>query len=178
MNSNKKSPAVDVAKDFAASSPDTAIMLPSGVRIQIAPVSAALIEAVSSRVKDPAVPIIFNQDKNRNEEYPLDPAYVAELSDTSRRRAVASMDALYMFGIELIDGLPKDNGWINKLKFLEKHGDLDLSEYDLDDVMDQEFLYKRFIVGSADVIGKITKISGMSPEEVAEAETSFQGNQT
>lgn len=173
---NKKSPVVDVAKDISQDPTNNIIELPSGVRVMLSPVSAALIQAVSSRIKDPPVPIRFNEEKGRDEEYPLDPAYISALTEAANQRGVANMDAMYMFGIDLVDGLPESTKWLTQLRFLEKHGNLDLSEYDLEDQMDQEFLYKRFIVGSTDILMKITRLSGMTGEEVSEAESSFPGN--
>jgi len=52
-----------------------------------------------------------------------------------------------------------------------------LSGYDLDNEIDREFLYKRFVASNAEVIAKVSRLSGVvTPEEVALAEESFPGN--
>ena len=60
---------------------------------------------------------------------------------------------------------------------MQSMGMLDLTtEYDLDDPLIKELVFKKFVGVTTDVITKVTEISGISPEEVAAAEESFQGN--
>lgn len=175
-NSNKpvdsKSPAVAVAHENL-SEEDGFVTLSNGARAMIRPVSISLITEVSNRVKDPEVPTFYNEEKGRDEPNPNHPSYIRALQEAENRRGIASLDAMVMFGIELVDGLPKDEKWIKKLRTMERIGALDLSVYDLEDDIDKEFLYKRFIAVGTEDLAKISRASGISQEAVESAEKSF-----
>lgn len=167
-----KSPAVVTAKAVSQNGAGNIIKLEDGRRAKLLPVSSTLIDAVTNQIKDPPVPMWHNDDKDRDEPNPSDPDYIAELNEASRKRGLAALDALAMFGIELLDGIPEDRTWIKKLKMLH----VDLDEYNLDDELDVEFLYKRFFVANNQVIQKLSEVSGISPDEVEAAEASFPGD--
>jgi len=80
------------------------------------------------------------------------------------------MDAMIMFGFELVDGVPEGDGWIKQLKLLS----IDVS--DSDDEVEREFLYKKFVVVTPEDLKLVTDISGLSAEAIREAEASFPGN--
>jgi hypothetical protein len=165
---------LEVAK-MIASHKEAVITLSGNVRAKLIGVPATLIDEVSSRIQDPEVPMWHNPDKDRDEPNPSDPGYIKGLSDAARQRGLAAIDAMCMFGVELIDPVPDKGVWLKKLQYLEKRGNLDLSSYNLEDPMDIEYLWKRFIAVDATVIQAITKLSGISQEEIAEAERSFRG---
>lgn len=167
-----KSPAVAVAHETLKNKEDF-VILSTGDKAIVHPVSLTLISEVTSRVKDPDVPMFFNEQKGREEPNPNHPDYIRALQEADNQRGIASLDAMVMFGIELLEGIPEDRGWLKKLKILERRGVLDLSVYDLEDEIDLEFLYKRFIAVSNTDLAKVSKISGISSEEVASAEKSF-----
>ena len=172
---NSSNPVVQVAKEQAA---DDIMTLRSGVRIRLIPVPASLIDAVTSKIKEPDIPMVTLDDgSGRDAANPLDPVYLKEMDEVRRLRGLAAIDAMAIFGVELVDGLPPDNEWLNKLMQMESMGLLDLSaEYDLSDPLIKELVYKKFVGVTTDVITKVTEISGISPEEVAAAEESFQSN--
>lgn len=183
MSSNTDSqanvtPAVVIAREKTR--PDGAqehlVTLQTGDRARLVPVPAALIDEVSTRVKDPAVPLVYIAEKEREEENPSDPAYLRALAEAARLRGLAVLDALVMFGVELLDGVPENEGWIKRLKFMERRGQLDLSSYDLQEELDREFLYKRFIAVPVGLIEEISRLSGIAAEDVERAERSFPGN--
>lgn len=171
------SPAVETAKYLEQRDRDIdSVVLPSGDRIKVTPVSATLIDEVVSRVEDPEIPTWHNPDKDRDELNPNDPKYLRALQVAERQRGVAAMDAMVMFGVELIDGVPDSETWLKKLQKMEKMGRLDLSSYDLSDPIDVEFLYKRYILSDANLLNMISKASGIASEDVERAERSFQSN--
>lgn len=173
MSSNP-SPAVDAAKSISnRDGNDNVLTLPSGDRIKIIPVSATLIDEVVSRVDDPEVPIFHNPDKDRDEPNPNDPKYLRDVAAAERKRGIAAMDAMVMFGIDLIDGVPPKDQWLKKLKVMEKMGHVNLSAYDMDDPIDREFLYKRYILSDANLLNMIGRASGVAAEDVQRAERSF-----
>jgi len=170
-----KSKAVEVAKEIATETGSETVTTKSGVRVRLLPVSTTLIEEVSSRIEDPPVPMWHNEQKGRDEPNPNDPVYVRLMEKANRDRGVAVMDAMCMFGVELIDGVPEDDGWLKKLLFMQKRGQVDLSGFDLNDPLDLEFVYKRYIAVDNDLLTKIGRISTLTPEAIAKAENNFQG---
>ena len=173
-----KAPAVvSVAKErLGEKTMSNIVTLPGDVRAKLVPVPASLIDEVTSRIKKPRVPMWHNPDKDRDEPNPNDPDYLDQVEKYDRDRGLAAIDAMIMFGAEMIDGLPEDDTWLKKLKYLEKRNQIDLSEYDLEDPFDLEFLYKRFIGIDALTLQKIGDLSGVSPEEIESAERSFPSN--
>jgi hypothetical protein len=173
---NAGSVAVSVAKQLNSKDGDGHIVILKGIRVRLSPVAATLIDEVTSRIKDPDVPIWHDPDKDRDMPNPLDPQYVKDVSEASRLRGVAAMDAMCMFGAELLDGMPEDDTWLKKLRYMAKRGMVNLDNYDLDDELDQEFLYKRFILVDNETLMAIGKMSTLQTDEVAKAEESFPGN--
>lgn len=169
---NQTNPAVAVAKERSDTS--GVLILDNGVKVRIRPVSAALISEVSARIKDPDPPTVYIKDKEREEPNPSDPGYLRTLEENNQKRGMAVIDAMVMFGVELIDGVPEDGEWVRKLKFMEKRGMLDLSNYDMGDPYEVEFLYKRFVIVDNTVVNEISRASGLSSEDVERARESFR----
>jgi hypothetical protein len=169
-------PVVEVAKQMKGIGAEKIVTLSDGNRAKILPVSAALIDAVTSRIKDPEVPMWHNPERDADEPNPSDPKYLKGLENANRQRGIAAIDAIVMFGVELVDGVPEDGTWLKKLKYMAKHGQLDLSEYNLEDAEDIEFLYKRYIIADNDLITMVSEASGLTPEDEAAASKSFPGN--
>jgi hypothetical protein len=172
LSENKE--AIDRAKELAAEGDGVEVLtLSTGYRGRIVPVGASLIDEIVARVKVPEVPTFFNEEKGREEENPTDPKYLKELQEAQQKRVKFSLDAMVMFGLELEDGLPENDRWLQKLKYMEKIGALDLSDYDLDDPFEKEFVFKRYIaVGTVDLVA-IGRKAGLSPAAVEEAAKSF-----
>lgn len=147
--------------------------LTTGVIGRIVPVGASLIDDVVASIADPKVPMFFNEDKQREEENPTDPAYLEALTTTQRKRAIAAMETLLLFGLELQE-LPPDEQWLPKLRFMAKRGHISLDGYDLEDPLEKELLYKKYVaVGTADLI-KIGQHAGLNSRDVEEAARSFK----
>lgn len=172
----QENPAVAVAKAKRGSDEGGIETLSTGIRARIVPVAASLIDEAVARIRDPQVPVFMNEKKGRKEENPLDPVYLEAVADAQRKRIRAGLDVMIMFGIELADGVPDDDGWVKRLQLMEKMGYLDLGEFDFKDPIEREFLYKSFIaVASADLI-RLGVLSGISRKEVAEAAADFPDN--
>lgn len=175
--SDAKNVAVEVAHDVATESGGNEIVTTvTGVRLKLVPVSTALIEEVTSRIEEPPVPMWHNEAKNRDEPNPDDPTYLKAVEKVGRDRGIAVMDAMCMFGVELVDGMPEDASWLKKLLFMEKRGQVNLKNYDLEDPLDLEFLYKRYVVVDNEIIGRVSDISTLTPESIERAEGRFRGN--
>jgi hypothetical protein len=171
----KPSPAVVVAKNVNGRSSILEVTLSTGDRAILKPVTASLIDSVTSRIEEPSVPMWHNPDKDIDEPNPSHPDYLKAKDDSGRKRGIAALDAMVMFGVDLVDGLPENDRWLKKLRFMEKHGQISLEGYDLEDELDKEFLYLRYVAVDNDVITKISELSGISSVEVTEAEDSFPG---
>jgi len=173
----EKSPAVELAKRERSEGNDNVLTLSSGVRVRINPVSSWLVDEVVNSIKNPLVPTWYNPDREREEENPNDPQYQAGLQDAMRRRIDAMLDTVVLFGMELVDGLPTDDGWLHKLQKLERLGHVDLSAFDFDDPVDREFAYKRrFAISNAKDLVLVRQRCSVSEEDVANATDSFPGD--
>ncbi len=175
MDKNKNA-AVQVAKDLDVKK-EKITTLSTGVRAVLLPVAASLIQAVTSKVKDPEIPIWHDPDKDREVPNPNDPTYLKQIQEAAEARAMAAVDASVMFGIELVDDIP-DNGWDKKLMYLERLGHLDLTDFDFKDALDREFLYKRYIAVGSDDLVKIARMGGLQEEDLDAADASFPSNES
>jgi len=150
------------------------MMLTTGVKALIRPVPSYLIDQMVGQIRDPKPPKQFIEEKGREEENPLDPAYLDALNEANRQRGLHTMKAMIAYGIELVDGVPDVDEWLPKLQWMEKHTNLDLQEYDLEDPLDLEFVYKAFVAVSGVDLMMVTIKSGMQNEEVASAMEGFR----
>jgi hypothetical protein len=170
--------AVQRAKELARGQGDdeSVVTLSTGVRVRLHAVSGSLIEDVKEAIPFPEVPVVLIEVKNRKEENPNDPEYIKGVEETRRKRANAVLDALLIFGLELLDGIPEDERWLKQLRYLEKRGTLDLSGFDLDDEFDREFLYKKYVAVAGADLDLLAPLQSLRPEEVARARRSFLGD--
>jgi len=166
------------AKRIARGQGDSEVVtLSTGVVVRLSPVSSSLVEELKAAVPMPAVPVVFIAEKEREEENPNDPRYIEAVEEANRKRADAIFDALCIFGVELVDGLPEDDAWLKKLRLLEKRAALDLSGFDLEDEFDLEFLYKRYVAVAGTDLQLIGGLHGFRPLEVARARAMFLGDE-
>jgi hypothetical protein len=164
---NGKNPAVAVAAAGTGADEEKIYTLSTGIKARIKPVSAGLIQKVSSQVKDPKVPIFHDEDKGRDIENPLHPDYLNAVQEAQVERAMAGNDALIMFGLELIDPIPDVSEWGPKIRFLG-------IEFDEDNALEVEFTYKKYLaVGTSDLM-LIASSAGITGEAFQEAVAEFQ----
>jgi hypothetical protein len=169
-----KNPAVLAAKDNH--DPFAVRTAMDGAQYQLRPVSPAIMDVVTAKIETPKVPMWFNKEMDREEPNPNHPDYILSLEAANRQRGTAIFDALVMFGVELVNGLPKSDEWLRKLKYMIKHGMIALDDYDLEDPYDQEFLYKRYILATGAMVNEIGNLSALTAEDVKAAGASFPGN--
>ncbi len=165
-NSN---PVIDVARSEQDTDSDGIVTFSTGVRVKLHPVKASLISKVTAKIKDPRVPTWYNKAKGRDERNPNDPAYLRDVERAAQERGNAAMDAMAMFGIELVDGLPEDTDWITKLRLLS-------ITFNADDPIECEFYYKIYEVIGNDDWPLVSAQSGISQEDIAQAEKSFRSD--
>ena len=167
----------DEAKRLARGQGEDEFTLSTGVVVRLKPVSSSLVEEMKGSIKMPPVPKVWIEAKEREEENPNDPRYIEQVEEVNSKRSDAIFDALCMFGVELVDGLPEDDTWTKRLKMLERRGHLDLSDFDLKDDFDLKFLYKRFVAVAGADLNLISGLHGFRPLEVARARATFLGDE-
>ena len=176
MSKTGVSPAVEAARE--KSSQDGIVTLSTGIKARLKPVAASLIDEVTSRIQDPQIPIWHNPDKDRDQPNPDDQGYLQAKAEATRKRGYAAIDAMVLFGVDLVDGLPEDESWLEKLRFLEKHSLIDLSGYNLQDPFEREFLYKRFVALGSEDLNRMAQMMGIPEAAVKRAAESFPGPET
>ncbi len=174
--------AVQVAKSMRSNVPTEPVQLSTGYWANIHPVSAPLIDEASARVPEPRPPIVFVDDKGREEPNPNDPDYLRELERLDVERSMAAIDVMIMMGVELVneDGSPYDideNGrWRKQLSMLAKMNRIDLARYDMTDPDELEFVFKKYIATATADIPMISTFSGLDAEEIEEAVRTFRSD--
>lgn len=170
-------PVIAVAREHGRD-PETPVTLSTGVSARVKAVATHLIDNATRRIKDPKVPIQFDEDKQREVENPFDPEYLAAKEEADRKRGMAAMDVMIMFGVELVDPVPALDAWVPKLEMLARLGSIDFNqdEFDLSNPLELEFVYKRYVAVSTADIQMISERSGagVSAEDLRAAEDSFR----
>ena len=151
-------------------------VLSTGVRVRIRAVPQLLIDDAVNKLDEPRVPTVMDEDKGYAVENPSDPNYLLDIQKYEREQTQAAVAVALMWGLELVDGMPEDASWLEKTRWLSKHGYLNLSKFDLDDKLDVEFLYKRHVaVRTEDLDTLMAKmISGVTQEDIDKAKESFR----
>jgi hypothetical protein len=147
-----------------------------GVRARLVPVPEGILEDVERRIEDPSVPVVFMEEEGREEENPNDPAYLKALEDAQYKRGLAIVEALCLFGVELLDGMLEEATWQPRLEFYAKRGHIDLDWVDWEDPMEKEFVFIRYQFLTVEHMQYLAQISHMTAEELAKAEASFRRN--
>lgn len=80
-----------------------------GLRFQLYKVNPHLIVEAGRQLREPPVPIVFLEDKGRNEENPNDPDYQAALQEFQLERGLLVVNTHLAFGTKLLnaDELPE-----------------------------------------------------------------------
>lgn len=165
--SKKKAPktakeaVLEVAKRLDESE-SIEVTLTTGARVTLHPVSPSLIQDVQAAIENPPVPTFWNENKERDEENPNSPAYLAALEHVQAQRIRAILDAEVMFGVELEEGFEVPDKWVSRLKLLaDRHG----MPFDENDPADVEFSYKK--AGMSDThFALLSRLSGISEEDL------------
>ena len=148
------------------------VVLSTGIKVKIRVVPAMLIEQAVSRIKIPGIPVQTLED-GRKVENPNHPEYLQARQEALRKQQQASIDVMVAF-VDLVDPI-EDDSWISRVKYLERLGHIDLSEYDLSDPLDKEFVYKKFIaIGNKDA-ELILRANGIAEEDLQAARDTFPG---
>lgn len=165
--------AVETARDLAEDVQDEFLEV-DGFVFRTKAIPVAIITDTTNRIPEPKIPVWHNPEYDRDEQNPNDPAYLEAKAEVDQKRGEAMIDATVMFGIDLPDGVPPTEKWLPKLKFLEKRGQVDLSGFNLDDPLELEFVFKRYIIANIALINYIQEMSSVTPEDVGKAGRPFR----
>lgn len=151
--------------------------LSTGIRVIIHPVSSFELQELAITIPEPTPPVWRDPETGRELENRDDPHFIAEKSARDMKRGLLSLDAM-IIGVELVDGLPSDDTWLSVLEFKAKRGILDLSGFNLDNPIEREFVYKKYVafVDTSDwelLQGKIKETQGAAQT----ADAVFQGDE-
>jgi hypothetical protein len=145
------------------------------VRVRFKSVAPYLLYEVTQAIEQPTPPTYINP-KSEKEEFNYDsPQYELDMKAYQQEVDEAVADALILFGVEVIGEYPKEfynDEWIASLRYTKV---ID-PQLNTDDEFTRKLLYKKFILGIApEHIRKLTEMSSVTQEEIAQSRDSFQG---
>lgn len=175
---------VEVLADVSTSTTDkedpNQTRLSSGVVLRHKRVPPMVLAKLDEKYTDPAMPSVWDAEKERNIPNPNDPEYLRALEQNRMRRGTAMIDVLIGMGTEIEyipEGMqtPDDEEWVENLSFIGiEVPKLKIGKYlawvkyyAAEDARDIQLLAKK---GSAAL--------GVTEEDVAEAIANFQSNET
>ncbi len=155
------------------------LVLSNGIRFTIRPVSSLVARRVIQNIEVPKVPVVYIEDKDREEENPNDPDYLAAMEEYQGVAGLAAMQLFMTLGLKLEsvpEGIdrPEDSGWFEALEAAGVE-------------MDAETDAKRFrwwcesvAFTDADDFNRLgmhaARAMGLAEEDVEQALSDFRGN--
>ena len=158
----------------------TEVTLSSGVRLRCKAVPPFLARKAISRIPRPQPPVVFLEDKGRQEENPNDPDYLTRLTEWQNMIYEVGTDVLLVAGTSIIDVptgiyLPEDDGWLSLVEFLGVKIDVSNSH--------SRYLHwlTCYALETPDDLAKVVtavgSLTGVSEEEVEAAVKTFRGGE-
>lgn len=102
-------------------------VLSSGVKVRFKPVNSMTIQRAGDSV---AIPAVYEQAITqpngavRYVQNPNHPDYQKKIDEAEKERSLKSLEAMVLFGVELVDDLPADDEWLEDLRMV-----MDLDKY-------------------------------------------------
>lgn len=166
--------ALEVEEKVTKQAQDDIVTLASGHRVRFVPVPHNTLREVQAKIVDPPIPTIPHpEDKTRQIENPMSITYRETLERNKEERLKVVLNALFLFGLELLDPLPADRTWLDKLVLLEL---INAEEIEGASVLQQELWYKKYVIADASVFDKLYGTLGVSEEAIAQARAAFKSN--
>lgn len=159
---------------------DGIIQFSTGYYVRITSVSASIIEEAQASVEYPEVPKWYNENAKREEENPNHPDYLKALEEVEKQKTMMAIDAMILFGVDVVDEEGNDyvidtnDKWFKRLRLMIKRGMINADNVDMDDELDVEWMFKKYIVVGAPDLELVAKASSLSEEDVREASITFQ----
>jgi hypothetical protein len=172
--------ALDSVKETETVQDDGYIHLSSGVVLAPRKINPLVFQQVASQFKDPVVPYVWDEKKQRKEYNPMNPEYLEEKKRVEAERSMATIDAVIALGTKLSSEHPmppdisslEDDDWIYDL---EAAGLV----FDTDNKRMRYRTWVKFIacpeVKDIEILtNKVLKYIGVLEENVGAAVDSFQ----
>jgi hypothetical protein len=156
-------------------------VLENGVRLRIKRVPPLLIQTTGSKLKRPTPPIVYIEEKGREEENPMSPSYLAAVEDYEFELGTLIINTLLMMGTELIECPnsfpgPADSGWVEPIEFLLGEGIVPENKPKV-----RYLLWLKYVALSTndeiqDVARAVYRRVGVTEEDVSRAIDKFRGD--
>ena len=159
---------------------DGFIHLSSGVVLKPRKINPLVFQQVASQFKDPAVPYIWDEKKQRKEYNPMHPDYIDEKKQVEAERSMATIDAVIALGTMLSPEHPAPQD-VTPLESDDWIYDLEAAGL-VFDINNQRMRYRTWVkfiacpeVKDIELItSKVLKYLGVVEENVAASVDSFQ----
>lgn len=171
-------PAVKAARTRRTRATKTGIKLTTGIEVRLLPVAISIINEAQAAVPEPEVPLWFNENTGENEPNPNHPDYIKALEELETQKNLAAIDAMIFFGVEVLGGIPDPDTWLPKLLFAHRKGfmKLDIEGLDMNDPMELEFIYKKYIAVGATDLPRVMEVAGITEEMIQQQADTFPNN--
>lgn len=93
----------EVTQDEKNAKPSNLIVLSNGTVMEAKNVPPLLAQRIEAKFKYPPVPKTYNEDKDRYEENPLDPAYIQQCEEIEAEKNLALVDLLVGLGTRIVE---------------------------------------------------------------------------
>jgi len=166
--------ALEVKEEVTKQAQDDIMTLASGHRVRFVPVPHNTLREARAKIVDPPIPMIPHpEDKTRQIENPMSVTYRETILHNEEERLKVVLDVLFLFGLELLDPLPADNKWQEKLILL---GLINADEVEGASALQQELWYKKWVISDSTVFEQLYGTLGVSKEAIAQARAAFKSN--
>lgn len=178
---SRSTPAQNAAARGAARAVNGSVgrlQLSNGVVLKLKPVPPFAVRQAAVEIKDPPVPVVYIEDKDRTEANPNDPDYLDALKEAQQQRISAVTSLFFMIGTEAVDVptdmfRPEDDDWIDMLEAVGLP-------------VDRDNKFKRYyqwlawyVITSEDdislIVSGVATLSGVREEDVRLAMKDFRG---
>ncbi len=152
------------------------VRMSSGVVFAVRPFPKQHIYEVSKRFKEPRVPLVFNEQKGRDEENPNDPEYAEAVERYLIEMSNATTDAALLRGTKVLEKPgdvmgPDDPEWIEEMEYLG---------YPMVENSRARYLaWLKAVAAPTDVdidklLGELGRLTGVAEDDVTEAVERFR----
>lgn len=157
--------------------------LQNGIVLSVRPIPPLLLTAVNDEFHIPDPPVVWLEDKGRNEPNPNDPNYLKEIQRLADAQDLAVENLTIAVGTDVKfvpEGFfkPEDEGWVEKIEFANKLVGIDI-KIEAEDKIKRYLQWLRFYaMESAMDISMVrnlpTMLAGIREGEVDEVLDSFR----
>lgn len=153
------------------------VTLSNGVVLKIKPMPPMLLTSVQNSIPEPAIPVVFLEDKGRDEPNPNHPEYIRAMNERAEALAMATSNLILYActsAVSVPEGVfgPDDDGWV---RLTEMAG----IKFDKNDKIERYLAWLRsYAVATIDDMNKVQtlplQLAGTMETEVEAVQDSFR----